>query len=45
MLARFQKGMTKTTVAEVRVLPFKQQIEFLIAVSKREQVPETEAVA
>jgi hypothetical protein len=33
--------MTKTTVAEVRVLPFKQQIEFLIAVSKREQVPET----
>src|SRR3954449_6450990 len=42
MLARFQKGLTKTTVAEVRALPFKQQIEFLVAASKREQVPESE---
>jgi hypothetical protein len=41
-VARFKKGLTQTTIEQVRGLSIKKQVDFLIAVSKGEQVAEAE---
>lgn len=39
-VARFKKGLAQTTIEQVRMTSLKKQVDFLIAVSKGEQVPE-----